>query len=63
MILGIEIENFDVFDKDKAGILIDDFLADRDRSHVRKARSSIAYGSDRTALRDGILKKSHTAHE
>ncbi|MBQ6303404.1 MAG: ATP-binding protein [Clostridiales bacterium] len=35
MILGIEIENFDVFDKDKAGILIDDFLADRDRSHSR----------------------------
>ena len=30
MILGIEIENFDVFDKDKAGILIDDYLADKD---------------------------------
>lgn len=30
MILGIEIENFDVFDKDRAGILIDDFLADRE---------------------------------
>ena len=30
MILGIEIENFDVFDKDKAGILIDDFIADKD---------------------------------
>ena len=31
MILGIEIENFDVFDKDKAGILIDDYLSDKDR--------------------------------
>ena len=30
MILGIEIENFDVFDKDKAGILIDDYLSDKD---------------------------------
>lgn len=30
MILGIEIENFDVFDKDKAGILIDDFISDKD---------------------------------
>ena len=30
MIRGIEIENFDVFDKDKAGILIDDFIADKD---------------------------------
>ena len=30
MILGIKIENFDVFDKDKAGILIDDFIADKD---------------------------------
>ena len=30
MILGIQIENFDVFDKDKAGILIDDFIADKD---------------------------------
>lgn len=28
MILGIEIENFDVFDKDKAGILIDDYLSE-----------------------------------
>ncbi|MCR5328979.1 MAG: hypothetical protein K6E12_09070 [Saccharofermentans sp.] len=28
MILGIEIRNFDVFDKDKAGILIDDYLSD-----------------------------------
>jgi len=28
MILGIEIENFDVFDRDRAGILIDDFLND-----------------------------------
>lgn len=27
MILGIEIQNFDVFDKDKAGILIDDYIA------------------------------------
>ena len=32
MILGVEIENFDVFDKDKAGILIDDFIADKDSS-------------------------------
>ena len=30
MILGIEIENFDVFDKDKAGILINDYLADKE---------------------------------
>ena len=30
MILGIEIENFDVFDKDRAGILIDDYLADKE---------------------------------
>ena len=30
MILGIEIRNFDVFDRDKAGILIDDYLADRE---------------------------------
>lgn len=28
MILGIQIENFDVFDKDKAGILIDDYLSE-----------------------------------
>ena len=50
MILGIEIENFDVFDKDKAGILIDDFLADRDRSHSRDGlRGLNAFG--RTALR------------
>ena len=28
MILGIEIENFDVFDKDRAGILLDDYLSD-----------------------------------
>ncbi len=33
MILGIEIENFDVFDKDKAGILIEDYLGDN--SHGR----------------------------
>lgn len=30
MILGIEIQNFDVFDKDKAGILIDDLIAGRE---------------------------------
>jgi predicted ATPase len=30
MILGIEIQNFDVFDKDKAGILIDDYIAERE---------------------------------
>ena len=30
MILGIEIRNFDVFDSDKAGILIDDFIEDKD---------------------------------
>lgn len=35
MILGIEIENFDVFDKDKAGILIDDFLADKNDEVTR----------------------------
>ena len=30
MILGIEIENFDVFDKDRAGILLDDYLSDKE---------------------------------
>lgn len=30
MILGIEIQNFDVFDNDKAGILIDDYIASRE---------------------------------
>ncbi len=30
MILGIELDNFDVFDNDKAGILIDDFIAAKD---------------------------------
>ncbi|MCR5385097.1 MAG: ATP-binding protein [Saccharofermentans sp.] len=30
MILGIEIQNFDVFDKDKAGILIDDYLSEKE---------------------------------
>ena len=35
MILGIEIENFDVFDKDKAGILIDDFLSSNDSNPLR----------------------------
>ncbi|MBR3247469.1 MAG: AAA family ATPase [Clostridiales bacterium] len=30
MILGIEIRNFDVFDSDKAGILIDDYIAVKD---------------------------------
>ena len=29
MILGIEIQNFDVFDKDRAGILIDDYTSDK----------------------------------
>ncbi len=33
MILGIEIENFDVFDKDKAGILIDDYLSEGGSSY------------------------------
>ena len=28
MILGIEITNFDVFDNDKVGILIEDYLSD-----------------------------------
>ena len=31
MILGIEIENFDVFDKDKAGILIGDYIAEKEK--------------------------------
>ena len=30
MILGIEIRNFDVFDSDKAGILIEDFIEKKD---------------------------------
>ena len=30
MILGIEILNFDIFDRDKAGILIDDFIENKD---------------------------------
>ena len=30
MILGIEIQNFDVFDKDKAGILIEDYLSGKE---------------------------------
>ena len=37
MILGIEIENFDVFDKDKAGILIDDYIAAKDAGHELNA--------------------------
>ena len=44
MILGIEIENFDVFDKDKAGILIDDYFA---------AKAEKASGSDR---KDGAAR-------
>ena len=35
MILGIEIENFDVFDKDKAGILIDDYLAGKENGKTK----------------------------
>ena len=38
MILGIEIENFDVFDKDKAGILIGDFLSDKDGASANPFR-------------------------
>jgi predicted ATPase len=38
MILGIEIENFDVFDKDKAGILIDDYLSDKDSGSLNAFR-------------------------
>ena len=30
MILGIEIRNFDVFDQDKAGILIDDYISEKE---------------------------------
>lgn len=30
MILGIELLNFDVFDDDKAGILIDDYIASKE---------------------------------
>ena len=30
MILGIEIRNFDIFDSDKAGILIEDFIEKKD---------------------------------
>ena len=37
MILGIELENFDVFDKDKAGILIDDYISDKDSGHALNA--------------------------
>ena len=37
MILGIEIENFDVFDKDKAGILIDDYLSDKESGRSMNA--------------------------
>ena len=37
MILGIEIENFDVFDNDKAGILIDDYLAGKKTEKLRTA--------------------------
>ena len=33
MILGIEIENFDVFDKDRAGILLDDYLSDTEQEY------------------------------
>ena len=38
MILGIEIENFDVFDKDRAGILIDDYLSDKDGASLNAFR-------------------------
>ena len=38
MILGIEIENFDVFDKDRAGILIDDYLSDKDSASLNAFR-------------------------
>ena len=34
MILGIEIQNFDVFDKDKAGILIDDYLSEKESGNT-----------------------------
>ena len=38
MILGIEIENFDVFDKDRAGLLIDDYLSDKDGASLNAFR-------------------------
>lgn len=34
MILGIEIQNFDVFDKDKAGILIDDYTGNKKQGNT-----------------------------
>ena len=40
MILGIELENFDVFDKDKAGILIDDIFPIRIQA-VRRMPSEV----------------------
>ena len=43
MILGIEIQNFDVFDKDKAGILIDDYLSDKDSGTHNSLRGLNAF--------------------
>ena len=41
MILGIEIENFDVFDKDKAGILIEDYLSDNDSCNALRGLNAL----------------------
>ena len=43
MILGIEIQNFDVFDKDKAGILIDDYLSDDGSGSLNSLRGLNAF--------------------
>ena len=41
MILGIEIENFDVFDKDKAGILIDDYVSAREGGNALRGLNAL----------------------
>lgn len=41
MILGIEIENFDVFDNDKAGILIDDYVSAREGGNALRGLNAL----------------------
>ena len=41
MILGIEIENFDVFDKDKAGILIDDYISSKEGGNALRGLNAL----------------------
>ena len=41
MILGIEIENFDVFDKDKAGILIDDYVSGKENGNALRGLNAL----------------------